>query len=62
MECPEAVDAINNGDVVEVDADTGVIADKTTGLTFQAQPFPPFLQEIIEEGGLVARTKKILGK
>lgn len=62
MECPEAVDAINNGDVVEVDADTGVIADKTTGLTFQAQPFPPFLQEIIEEGGLVARTKKVLGK
>lgn len=62
MECPEAVDAINNGDVFEVDADTGVIADKTTGLTFQAQPFPPFLQEIIEEGGLVARTKKILGK
>lgn len=62
MECPEAVDAVNNGDVVEVDADTGVIADKTTGLTFQAQPFPPFLQEIIEEGGLVARTKKILGK
>lgn len=62
MECPEAVDAINNGDMVEVDADNGVIADKTTGLTFQAQPFPPFLQEIIEEGGLVARTKKILGK
>ncbi len=62
MECPEAADAINNGDVVEVDADNGVIADKTTGLTFQAQPFPPFLQEIIEEGGLVARTKKILGK
>ena len=62
MECPEAVDAINDGDVVEVDADNGVIADKTTGLTFQAQPFPPFLQEIIEEGGLVARTKKILGK
>lgn len=62
MECPEAVDAINNGDVVEVDADTGVIADKTMGQAFQAQPFPPFLQEIIEEGGLVARTKKVLGK
>ena len=62
VECPEAVDAINNGDVVEVDADTGVIADKTTDQTFQAQSFPPFLQEIIEEGGLVARTKKVLGK
>ena len=62
MECAEAVDAINNGDTVEVDADTGVITDKTTGKTFQAQPFPPFLQEIIEEGGLVARTRKVLGK
>ncbi len=62
MECAEAVDAIKDGDVVEVDADSGVITDKTTGQTFQAQPFPPFLQEIIEEGGLVARTKKMLGK
>jgi 3-isopropylmalate/(R)-2-methylmalate dehydratase small subunit len=62
MECAAAVDAINNGDVVEVDADSGVITDKTTGETFQAQPFPAFLQEIIEEGGLVARTKKVLGK
>ena len=62
MECAEAVDAIKGGDTVEVDADTGVITDKTTGQTFQAQPFPPFLQEIIEEGGLVARTKKVLGK
>ncbi len=62
MECAQAVDAINNGDVVEVDADTGVITDKTTGQTFQAQPFPAFLQEIIEEGGLINRTKKVLGK
>lgn len=62
MECAAAVDAINNGDVVEVDADSGVITDKTTGETFQSQPFPAFLQEIIEEGGLVARTKKVLGK
>ena len=62
MECAEAVDVIKGGDTVEVDADTGVITDKTTGQTFQAQPFPPFLQEIIEEGGLVARTKKVLGK
>ena len=62
MECAAGVDAINNGDVVEVDADSGVITDKTTGETFQSQPFPAFLQEIIEEGGLVARTKKVLGK
>ena len=41
-----------------VDADTGVVRDETTGATFQAQPFPPFIQEIVNEGGLVARTKR----
>ena len=48
MECPEAVDAIKQGDVVKVDADTGVITDETTGAVFQAHPFPPFIREIIE--------------
>lgn len=62
MECPEAVDAIKQGDVVDVDADAGVIANTTTGETFKAQPFPPFIREIIEEGGLINRTKKVLGK
>ncbi|MGN0076695.1 MAG: 3-isopropylmalate dehydratase small subunit [Parafannyhessea sp.] len=62
MECPEAVDAIHEGDVVDVDADTGVITDETTGATFQAQPFPPFIQEIINEGGLVARTKRLMAQ
>ena len=60
MECPQAVDAIKAGDVVSVDADRGVISDETTGQTFQAQPFPPFIQRIIEDGGLVAHTKKEL--
>lgn len=58
MECPEAVDAISAGDVVSVDADAGVITDETTGQTFQAQPFPPFIREIIEAGGLINRTKQ----
>lgn len=61
-ECPEAVDAIKQGDVVDVDADVGVITNTTTGETFKAQPFPPFIREIIEEGGLINRTKKVLGK
>ena len=60
LECPEAVDAIRDGDVVSVDAGRGVIVDETSGKTFEAQPFPPFIQEIINEGGLVARTKKML--
>ena len=41
-----------------VDADTGAVADKTTGECFSAQPFPPFIQEIINEGGLVNRAKR----
>ena len=58
---PEAVDAIKQGDVVDVDADAGVITNATTGETFKAQPFPPFIREIIEEGSLINRTRKVLG-
>lgn len=61
MECPEAVDGIKAGDRVSVDADTGIITNETTGAQFQAQPFPPFIQEIIEAGGLIERTKRKLG-
>ena len=53
MECPEAADAIAAGDLVSVDFDTGVITDVTTGQTFQAQPFPAFIQDIIRAGGLM---------
>lgn len=60
MECPEAVDAIAGGARVAVDTDTGVITNLDTGATFTAEPFPPFIAEIIEAGGLVERTKKIL--
>lgn len=62
MECPEAVDGINEGDRVKVDADAGLIVDETTGKSYQAQPFPPFIREIIEAGGLVERAKKNMGK
>ena len=62
LECPEAVDAISEGDEVCVDADTGTITDVTTGATFQAQPFPPFIQEIINDGGLVARPKRVMAE
>lgn len=60
MECPEAVDAINDGDKVKVDTETGKIIDETTGEEFQAQPFPPFIADIIEHGGLVSRWKEKL--
>ena len=58
MECPEAADAIAAGDEVHVDFDTGVITDKTTGQTFQAEPFPPFIQKIIADGGLMKSLTK----
>ena len=58
VECPEAVDAISEGDAVFLDTETGVITDLTTDEAFNAQPFPPFIQEIIEAGGLVNRTQK----
>ncbi|MCH3967130.1 MAG: 3-isopropylmalate dehydratase small subunit [Atopobiaceae bacterium] len=62
MECPEAVDAIKAGDKVSVDADSGTITDETNGQSFSAQPFPPFIKEIIDEGGLVAHTRRTLGE
>ncbi|MCL4554353.1 MAG: 3-isopropylmalate dehydratase small subunit [Actinobacteria bacterium] len=57
MESAEAVAGISTGDRVEVDADTGLIMNLTTGATYQAQPFPPFIKEIIEKGGLIEMVK-----
>ena len=53
LECDAAAKEIQAGDEVEVDFDTGVITDVTTGKTYEAQPFPPFIQNIIEKGGLL---------
>lgn len=54
VECSEAVDGIAEGDVVEADLDAGVIYNKTTGKSFKTQPFPAFIQKIIQAGGLVS--------
>ncbi len=54
MECEEAAEEINAEDSVEVDFDTGVITNHTTGKTYQSQPFPEFIQNIIKKGGLLA--------
>lgn len=53
LECPEAAEDIQDGDEVSVDFDTGLISNLTTGKTYQAQPFPPFIQNIIQKGGLL---------
>lgn len=53
IECKEASVAIQNGDEVEVDFDSGLITDVTTGETFKGQAFPPFMQKIIDAEGLI---------
>ena len=53
LECDEAAKEINSGDTVSVNFDTGVITDETTGKTYQAEPFPEFIQNIISKGGLI---------
>ena len=57
LECEEAADNIKAGDEVEIDFDTGIITDVTTGKTFQAEPFPDFIKEIISKGGLLKSLK-----
>ena len=57
LECPEAAEAIAEGDRVSVDFSTGVITDETRGETFQAAPFPEFIQNIIRCDGLLNTLK-----
>lgn len=57
MECPEAAAEIKAGDSVSVEFNTGKIVDKTTGKTYQAAPFPEFINGIIENGGLMNSLK-----
>jgi 3-isopropylmalate/(R)-2-methylmalate dehydratase small subunit len=58
LECPDAAEEIQAGDEVEIDFDKGNITDITTGKTYTAQPFPPFVQNIIAKGGLLASLKE----
>jgi 3-isopropylmalate/(R)-2-methylmalate dehydratase small subunit len=61
FESAEAVEGITEGDNLEVDADAGMIKNLTTGKTFNVAPVPPFMQELIAAGGLMAYTKKKAG-
>ncbi len=53
VECPEAVDGISEGDKVEANLDSGIIRNLTTGKEYKTEPFPEFVQKIIENGGLM---------
>lgn len=53
VECPEAVSDIQKGDIVFVDFEEGIIRNENSGHVFPVEPFPPFLQNIIDAGGLL---------
>lgn len=62
MECPEAVDGIEQGDEVTVDFGSGVITNVTKGKSYQSQPFPEFLQKMVAADGLVNYVNAKRGK
>lgn len=57
IECPQAVDAINEGNELSVDLNAGVIKNLTTGEEYKTEPFPEFIQSIISAGGLIEAIK-----
>ncbi|MCJ7654876.1 MAG: 3-isopropylmalate dehydratase small subunit [Dehalococcoidia bacterium] len=62
LECIEAVDGTKAGDILEVELTTGEIKNTTRDKTFVAKPYPDFMMEIINAGGLVEyTTKKLTG-
>ena len=58
LECPEASEKISDGDSVSVDFDTGIITNHTKNETYQAEPFPDFVKEIIKADGLMNSIRK----
>ena len=58
LECEAAANAIEAGDIVSVDFDTGIITNETKNEQYQAAAFPPFIQSIIADGGLLKSLKK----
>ena len=58
LECEAASDGISEGDEVNIDFETGVITNVTKGETYQAEPFPPFIRDMINKGGLMASIKE----
>ncbi|MEW5948660.1 MAG: 3-isopropylmalate dehydratase small subunit [Thermodesulfobacteriota bacterium] len=58
FECPEVVDAAEEGDTLEIDVASGKISIAGKGLSFAAQPIPPFMQELLRDGGLIPHIMK----
>ncbi len=62
LECPEAVEDIQQGDVLDIDLNTGVIVNKTQNKTYTAHAFPPFMRNLMEAGGLMNYAKAKLAE
>jgi 3-isopropylmalate/(R)-2-methylmalate dehydratase small subunit len=62
MECPECVEKMKEGDILEVDLSTGKIVNLTGNMVFTAKPYPEFMSELINAGGLIEYTKKRLAE
>jgi len=60
LECEEAVDETEAGDLLEVDLSSGEINNLTRGIVFTAKPYPDFMAELISAGGLIEYTRKRL--
>ncbi len=60
LECDEAVDSTNSGDLLEVELATGEIKNLTNGKSFKAKPYPDFMLQLVSAGGLIEYTKKTL--
>jgi 3-isopropylmalate/(R)-2-methylmalate dehydratase small subunit len=60
FESPDAAQALENGHEISVDLDTGQITDLASGKVYPSQPIPPFMQELVADGGLMAHLKKVL--
>lgn len=58
FECAEASESIETGDEIEVDTDAGIIKNITKNKTYKTQPIPPFMQELLDDGGLMNHIKK----
>ncbi len=62
FECPAAAEALKEGDTIEVDPEGGTIRNTQTGETFEVAPIPPFMKELLRDGGLIEHLKKLQGR
>ena len=62
LECDEAVEKTDPGDILEVELNSGEIRNLTKGKLFRAKPYPDFMLELISAGGLIEHTRRRLGQ